>query len=509
MSTTKTERSTRPAPAPRTAEPPRRPRSLHHDFREVVETVVSVLILVNLLRMFGAEAFVIPTGSMAVTLLGAHKSKACPQCGYTSTINASVEVEQHIPVRDGYCQNCRYHLDVAGQSPKGGDRVIVSKFLYEGFDHPDRWDVVVFKYPVETEPGDRNHTSKTNFIKRLVGLPNETIAIRFGDIYVRPKGAGASFAIARKPPPVMLAVRRLVYDNDFQPQDLEAAGFPPAWVATDAWKTGNDGKSFHTVNGKGSLDFRHLLRDAEQRNGVVPPTLVKDFESYNSTGFNWVGDLMIECKLTVDELAGRIGLVLVEGRREYLCLFDLAGRQVTLLQNGVEIARGESPIRSTGAWDVRFCNFDDRLTLWVEDRLVFGDGVAVDPLTEQECGPTDADLQPARILADQAKATVANLRLYRDIYYTQSALYADYPRGSSLKALTTGDLAEWRRSLWNTMLAPNEYAVGPDQFFVLGDNSPSSQDGREWRGTKFVARHLLLGRALVLYWPPWNWKFVR
>src|SRR5205085_6464438 len=61
-----------PAPAAR-GEPP-----VHRDgFREVVETVVFVTVLVLLLKSFVAEAFVIPTGSMAETLLGDHAFATC------------------------------------------------------------------------------------------------------------------------------------------------------------------------------------------------------------------------------------------------------------------------------------------------------------------------------------------------------------------------------------------------------------------------------------------------
>src|SRR5207244_658640 len=49
-------------------------------FREVVETVVFVVVLVLLLKSFAAEAFVIPTGSMAETLYGYQKIVKCPQC---------------------------------------------------------------------------------------------------------------------------------------------------------------------------------------------------------------------------------------------------------------------------------------------------------------------------------------------------------------------------------------------------------------------------------------------
>jgi hypothetical protein len=40
--------------------------------------------------------------------------------------------------------------------------------------------------------------------------------------------------------------------------------------------------------------------------------------------------------------------------------------------------------------------------------------------------------------------------------------------------------------------------VQPGHFLCMGDNSPESSDGRSW-GT--VPRRLLLGRALLVYWP--------
>jgi len=40
--------------------------------------------------------------------------------------------------------------------------------------------------------------------------------------------------------------------------------------------------------------------------------------------------------------------------------------------------------------------------------------------------------------------------------------------------------------------------VPKDSFFVLGDNSASSQDSRYWG---FVPRKNILGKALLIYWP--------
>jgi len=85
--------------------------------REIVETVVFVVVLVLLLKTFVVEAFVIPTGSMATTLLGYHKKMTCEKCGWHFLVNCSAEVEPQEgrraqPVTQGYCPLCRFNNDV-------------------------------------------------------------------------------------------------------------------------------------------------------------------------------------------------------------------------------------------------------------------------------------------------------------------------------------------------------------------------------------------------------------
>src|SRR6202047_1235089 len=54
------------------------------------------------------------------------------------------------------------------------ERIFINKFVYR-FSSIDRGDVVVFLYPL-----DRSKS----FIKRVVGLPGESIEIRHGAVYV-------------------------------------------------------------------------------------------------------------------------------------------------------------------------------------------------------------------------------------------------------------------------------------------------------------------------------------
>lgn len=195
--------------------------------RETVEAFVVAFILALLFRAFLAEAFVIPTGSMAPTLMGAHKDFVCDECGKSFQAGASRErsgPDTHRVVIAGVCPNCRHvnALDLANEGNDqtfNGDRILVSKFTYTLRD-PERWDVIVFKYP---------GNPKQNYIKRLVGLPNETLTLRHGDVYARPTGSTQRDEILRKPPDKLLAMRQPVYDTDYQSQTLIAAKYPSRW----------------------------------------------------------------------------------------------------------------------------------------------------------------------------------------------------------------------------------------------------------------------------------------
>jgi signal peptidase I len=56
-----------------------------------------------------------------------------------------------------------------------GDRIFVNKLIYYGVPKLERGDIVVFWYP--------NDPSK-NYIKRIVGLPGETVEVREGRVLI-------------------------------------------------------------------------------------------------------------------------------------------------------------------------------------------------------------------------------------------------------------------------------------------------------------------------------------
>lgn len=63
-----------------------------------------------------------------------------------------------------------------------GDYLIIDELSYR-FDNPQRGEVVVFKYPLDP---------KEYYIKRIIGLPGETVAVKEGKVTVknseRPEG---------------------------------------------------------------------------------------------------------------------------------------------------------------------------------------------------------------------------------------------------------------------------------------------------------------------------------
>ena len=59
-----------------------------------------------------------------------------------------------------------------------GSSVLGTRFYY-WFKDPQRGDIVVFKYPIDEAKG-----KNTKYIKRIIGLPGETVEIREGAVYI-------------------------------------------------------------------------------------------------------------------------------------------------------------------------------------------------------------------------------------------------------------------------------------------------------------------------------------
>jgi signal peptidase I len=571
--------------------------------RETLDSIVIAFILAFLFRTFEAEAFVIPTGSMALTLMGAHKDHVCPECGTPYKVGASGEnPERGRPdlVTSSMCPNCRYrHRYNMDERPPtyNGDRILVTKYSYD-FAEPQRYDVAVFKNP---------SLAKQNYIKRLIGLPNEEVLIWHGDIYTRKldeatgKPIEDAFRIARKPPEKALAVMQCVYDNDYVLPKLIERGWPSRWEggvegAPGPWKT-TDLKTFATegnVEGTAWLRYQHYVPseeawramdfgtlDPSQKAKFAKPQLITDFCEYNTyphsvsdvtyLGLHWVGDLAIECELTFQQRPdnGEAVLQLSEGKHRFECRIAAKTGDVTLAMSDRDDFKptAKGAVSGDGPHRLRFANVDDRLMLWVDDELVtfdkepifqsFKEALLYDtddanylmermPIVDEaeaapleNLAPTKFDLEaPVAIAAHNCGLSVAHLRVLRDVYYIadKGRMFengavtpasgriiggvSDYRRDAfepfRTSGLTSRSPEETHRAFmsdvtshperWQEMAAVS-FQLEKDRFFMLGDNSQQSLDGRLWRGLEdpqadyFVRRELLIGKALFVYWP--------
>ena len=64
-----------------------------------------------------------------------------------------------------------------------GDRIIASRLAYIGDKAPERYDIVIFRFPDAVAAGD----NKTFYVKRVIGMPGETITIVNGVVYATDK----------------------------------------------------------------------------------------------------------------------------------------------------------------------------------------------------------------------------------------------------------------------------------------------------------------------------------
>jgi len=71
-----------------------------------------------------------------------------------------------------------------------GDHLLVNKLLYH-FSDPERGDIIVFKYPVNPD---------RDFVKRIIGLPGETLEVRGETVYIDGKALVEPYARWEKNP---------------------------------------------------------------------------------------------------------------------------------------------------------------------------------------------------------------------------------------------------------------------------------------------------------------------
>ena len=334
--------------------------------KENVEAVAIAIVMALVIRQFAIEAFKIPTESMAPTLLG-------------ETGGGGV-----------------------------GDRILVDKIpLF--FGEPDRWNVIVFKYPVN---------ANRNYIKRLAGLGGETLDIRDGDVWIDGK-------ISRKPDSVQETLFFPVYPGLYA-DDERASAFEGD---SDAWeKLGLDDFRVESADAPALLTYRRSVRDATTWTG-------------EKEGFERVGDVRL--RLLVTPESGRVLLRIVENR--------IANDLSLAVGEGASFARHgdvEHPLEGLvlepgEEVEVSLANVDDTLVVDVDGETFHFE---YDSVPEEDTSHADDAIL---LGVESGAARFSEIRIDRDVYYT-------------------------RRGTCRNVKIPEGH------YFMLGDNSRSSKDSREW-----------------------------
>jgi len=498
--------------------------------RETVESVYVAIVLAFVLRAFMVEAFVIPTGSMAPRLMGEHYDLQCPACGHEYSYGWH-DPRQIAPARgdtynpDGaHCPSCGFAYPHSRMKSyvNGGDRVLVMKYLYR-FIEPKPWDVIVFRNP---------QSNDNNYIKRLIGLPGETIEIVHGDVFVIPHGK-RQWQVRRKPDRAQEAMWQVVFDSDYVPDMTRLAGDgikkPRRWEPLSAdgpglWDAARAGERVLAFSGGDRpeyLAFKGLLRpslpEAEEqsrREAFVPRY------SYNSArqekhleDVDLCGDLKLSGVFRPLSEDASVSLIVGGLRYAVKARFDADGT-VAMFRRPREVTGANWPsqpwrqvsvgrLKVGGGYQIALAHVDCGAKVWVGRRKVIDEIYPGDykglkqRLAEADESPIPAPM--ARIGAVGGPLELWHVRLMRDVYYTSFTLSRQNPPGppaslkhrdlqveSMRKAKSLKfDIVEGAPG-WGVSGRPIKLAGDPenpsdmDEFFVLGDNSPQSLDSRGW-----------------------------
>ncbi len=375
---------------------------------------------------------------------------------------------------------------------------------------PERWDVIVFTFD-----------QWKNYIKRLVGKPGERIDLWDGDVYVNGE-------IERKYRHPYIQDVFWVKISDSSVAERGLSDHRPAWKELPANGAGRDAvenmlarwnKTTRrwSVNASGEMavleyqrgfdNFYHYNLFTHGAGGYPRPVQVGDrkvefvvnpvrtpLESSAAKRVDggWIGGEIREGDFTfqfripvVDGPASGEKAVL---RRMPTDKDALSDPDRPAYANPALETTANVVVRKDATTRIVFENVDDRAAVYVDGELVLELEYTSLP---KGADFTDADWSPRlpselvetahtlRLMVADSQVELSDITVFRDMYYIS--------RFNSQV-----------RYKWSSI------ELGEGEYFALGDNGPSSSDGRFWR---HVPETHLMGKAFSVFWPAWPTNF--
>ena len=555
-----TEPKTQRAPR-RQAQRPAQLVSRSGPVRTLIEFATALLVAVTLFRTFVAEGYWIETGSMATSLLGHHLKAACYACGHQFPTEATGSIEwarcpncqagsiktENLVHGDGdqllvfrplfdYVRPERFSV-VVFRNPTDPPQAFVKRVV--GFPGEElrieRGDLFingelqrkpilrqrsmrVLVHDQRDQPADSDTDWKPRWVVETpptassVGqsTPGGSGAMGWsltgGVWHYRPEHAGTELAAptaaaqpdkpavdapaaAAASPVDWIAYRHWLRSGGYHATVVEIPGWP---AGLDPLTPGIGALSFDSAtrrlivrgvlteplrsqltNATLPVEFRNAVTRLADASHLAP---IRDDYSYNRRtdggGRNEVRDLMLAAGVTFLDAHGVLSFELTDGRERLECRFQAANRTVQLRRVG------DSHPLAEAIWpDSLQIGQESEIecSLWDAQFLVAVDGrVVLPPWTYTPAAQGQTAWRPARIGAAGGGIDVAALRLYRDVYYVGGK-----------------DLRGTREPI----------VLGPNEYFMLGDNSPVSRDSRSWSTGSAVTSELFLGKPFVVHLP--------
>jgi len=494
------------------------PAAGRETWQEQAASFVGFFVFLLVLKTFFLPLFIIPTGSMAETLYGQHTLHTCPNCGFEYAVGWIAPGRWPFNTPFIQCPNCRWRQYSAREAQllrsrgqpivadeiieslpsMAGDRIFVHGWPYDPLFRrvpglgPRRWDVVVFRVPTD---GD------TNYIKRLIGLPGEKIEIIDGDVFVNDR-------LEAKPAGAQQSLWFPYFSQDYVPRRPSVASqYHPRWEP-QTQPTGWSDPAQRVLRFDGADRTRdELLFVTVPGNPRVPGEII-DLYGYNELRKpdRIVPDVRLSAEVEFDgAVTGYLELALEVDRHAFTARLAPDGR-LTLQHSwtgpqGPRDERRETRVALAGPARIELYHVDGRAAVAVNGATLSADGYELTPdaARARARGRSSPRL---RIAAEQTRLALRHLRIDRDVYYTGDQIVS--PQGPGIG------------------VDGHPVTLGADEYFLLGDNSPNSQDGRYafWHtGLEWVGPHLkralaegryqlgtvpgdqLIGPAFFVYWP--------